>query len=185
MRINTTKIDGYENMSIEEKLKALEEYEIDMAGYVDKKAFDKTASDLANYKKKYQETLSEEERNKAVRDEEIQRMQEELNSLKRDKQIADSTAQFLSLGYEESLAKSTAQAFVNGDMATVFNNQKLHQENYEKKIKTDLMKGTPEPKVGNEPKAMTKEDLRRMSPQERLAFAQSNPDAYKQLYTEQ
>lgn len=185
MRINTNLIEGYESMSPEEKLQALENYEIDMTGYVDKKAFDKASSDLANYKKKYQETLSEEERNKAVRDEEIQRMQEELNSLKKDKQIADSTAQFLSLGYDQDLAKSTAEAFVNGDMATIFNNQKQHQENIEKKIKTDLMKGTPTPTVGNEPKGMTKEDLQKMSPQERFAFSKSNPDVYKQLYTEQ
>lgn len=185
MRINTTLIEGYDSMSPEEKIKALEEMEIDLSGYVDKKLFDKTSSDLANYKKKYQETLSEEERNKAVRDEEIQRMQEELTSLKKDKQIADSTAQFLSLGYEESLAKSTAQAFVNGDMTTVFNNQKQHQENIEKKVKTELMKGTPTPTVGNEPTKMTKEDLRKMSPQERFEFSQKNPDVYKAIYTEQ
>lgn len=185
MKINTNLIEGYDSMSAEEKLQALESYEFDTSGLVDKKLFDKTSSELANYKKKYQETLSEEERNKAVRDEEIQRMQDELNSLKRDKQIADSTAQFLSLGYAEDLAKSTAKAFVEGDMATVFNNQKLHQESIEKTIKTNLMKGTPEPKVGNEPKGVTKEDLRKMSPQERLEFSQKNPDVYKQLYTEQ
>ena len=185
MRINTTLIEGYDNMSAEEKLKALEEYEFDTSGLVDKKLFDKTSSELANYKKKYQETLSEEERNRASREEELQKMQEELASLKKDKALADSNAQFLSLGYEEALAKQTAQAFVDGDMAKVFQYQKQHQENLEKKFKTDLLKGTPQPKVGNEPKAMTKEDLRKMSLQERLKFAQENPDVYKEIYKEQ
>lgn len=182
MRINTNLIEGYATMSEAEKLQALENYEFDTSGLVDKKLFDKTSSELANYKKKYQETLSEEERNKAVREEELQKMQEELSALKKDKAIADSTAQFLSLGYSEELAKSTAKAFVDGDMATVFNNQKQHQESIEQTIKTNLMKGTPEPKVGNEPKTMTKEDLRRMSPQERLEFSQKNPDVYKEIY---
>lgn len=182
MKINTSLIEGYSTMSDAEKLQALESYEFDTSGLVDKKLFDKTSSELANYKKKYQETLSEEERNKAIRDEEIQKMQEELDSLKKDKALSDSTAQFLSLGYEESLAKQTAQAFVDGDMAKVFQYQKQHQESIEKKIKTDLMKGTPQPNVGNEGQKMTKEDLRKMSPSERLAFSQENPDVYKAIY---
>ena len=182
MKIKTNLIEGYDNMSAEEKLKALEEYEIDLSGYVDKKLFDKTSSDLANYKKKYQETLSEEERNKAVRDEEIQKMQDELSALKKDKAIADSTAQFLSLGYDGELAKSTAQAFVDGDMAKVFANQKMHQENREKKIKSDLMKDTPAPTVGNDSKTATREQIKKMSFAERENFFQNNPEAYKEIY---
>ena len=185
MKINTNLIEGYSNMTAEEKLQALESYEFDTSGLVDKKLFDKTASELAQTKKKYQETLSEEERAKQLREEQYQQMMDELTSLKKEKALSDSVAQFMSLGYEESLAKSTAQAFVDGDMTKVFQYQKQHQEAIEKKIKTDLMKGTPEPKVGNEPKAMTKDDLKKMSPQERLAFAQSNPDVYKSIYTEQ
>ena len=184
MKIDTTKIEGYENMTAEEKLKALEEFDIDTTGYVDKKLFDKTSSELASIKKKYQETLGEEERAKQEREEMFQNMQNELESLKKEKQLADSTAQFLSLGYDEELAKSTAKAFVDGDMASVFKYQKQHQENIEKKIKTELTKGTPEPNSDNEHKQMTKDELRKMSPSERLKFAEENPDAYKQIYTE-
>ena len=184
MKIKTNLIEGYDSMSAEEKLQALESYEFDMSGYVDKKLFDKTSSDLANLKKQHKETLSEEERKRIEREEQYQQMVEELTTLKKDKAIADSTAQFLSLGYDEKLAKETAHAFVDGDMAKVFANQKQHQDNIEKQIKADLMKGTPQPKVGNEPKAMTKDDLKKMSPQERLAFSQENPDVYKSIYAQ-
>jgi hypothetical protein len=182
MKINTNLIEGYATMSDAEKLQALESYEFDTSGLVDKKLFDKTSSELANYKKKYQETLSEEERKSQERQEELQRMKDELDSLRKDKQIADSTARFLSLGYADDLAKSTAQAYVNGDMDTVFANQKQHQESIEKKVKTDLMKGTPKPEVGNDSSTMTKEQLRKMTPQERFEFSQKNPDVYKSIY---
>ena len=57
MKIDITKIEGYENLSVEERLKALEEYEIDITGYVSKSVFDKASSDLASYKKKYKDLL--------------------------------------------------------------------------------------------------------------------------------
>ena len=73
MKIDVTKIEGYETMSAEEKLKALEELEIDTKeftkGYVKKEVFDKTASDLAALKKKDRENLSETERLKAEQEE--------------------------------------------------------------------------------------------------------------------
>ena len=52
--IDTSKIEGYADMTAEEKVKALEAYTIadpDYSGYVKKDVFDKTASDLAKAKK--------------------------------------------------------------------------------------------------------------------------------------
>ena len=53
-KIDVTKIENYANMTLEEKLSALEAYEIDepdFKGYIKKDTFDKTASELAEYKK--------------------------------------------------------------------------------------------------------------------------------------
>ena len=52
--IDTSKIEGYENMTAEEKVQALEAYAIadpDYSGYVKKDTFDKTASELAQAKR--------------------------------------------------------------------------------------------------------------------------------------
>ena len=183
MKIDITKIDGYESMTIEEKLNALEGYEFDTSGYVKKDSFDKTASDLASYKKKYKELLSAEEQAKLEREEELNQIQEELKTLKMEKQLSEMTSQYLSLGYEDDLAKSTAKAFIDGDMTKVFENQKLHQSNMEKKVKADILKDTPQPKEGNaKTGGMTKEQLRAMSPQERFAYSQANPEEYKAIY---
>ena len=53
-KIDVTKIEGYADMTPEEKLKALEGYDVpdpDYSGYVKKDVFDKTASELAAKKK--------------------------------------------------------------------------------------------------------------------------------------
>ena len=60
-------IENYENMTIEEKVAALEAYEPDMSGYVTKAQLDKVASEAASYKKKLREKMTAEEE-KAARE---------------------------------------------------------------------------------------------------------------------
>ena len=61
------KIENYENMTPEQKIAALEAYEPDMSGFVEKATFDKTASELAAAKKSLKEKMTEEEA-KATKD---------------------------------------------------------------------------------------------------------------------
>ena len=61
MKIDTSKIEGYEQMSAEEKLQALEMYELDTTGYVKKDVFDKTSSEVATLKKQLKERMTQEE----------------------------------------------------------------------------------------------------------------------------
>ena len=66
-KVDVTKIEGYDKMTPEEKIKALEAYETedpDMSGYVKKEVFDKTASELAAKKKELTEKLTEDEQKK-------------------------------------------------------------------------------------------------------------------------
>ena len=54
-QIDTSTIAGYENMTVEQKLAALEAMNLpdpDYSGYVRKDLFDKTSSELAEAKKK-------------------------------------------------------------------------------------------------------------------------------------
>ena len=65
MKIDTSRIEGYADMSTEDKLKALEgfEYEDNAAELSrQKNAISKANSDAAQWKKKYNEMLSEDER---------------------------------------------------------------------------------------------------------------------------
>ena len=157
-KIDISKIDGYADMTPEQKIAALEAFETedpDYSGYVKKDIFDKTASELAAKKKELNEKLTEDEQKK-------QKEQEER---------------------EEKLADATAEAMADGDTEKVFANQKKHLENVEKKVRAEALKDTPKPTPDGDSKTMTLEKLRKMSPQERYDYSVKNPEDYKALYT--
>jgi len=151
-KIDISTIEGYEEMSAEEKLAALEAYEMpdpDYSGFVKKELFDKASSEIASYKKKEFERMTEEEAAKAKAEEERAVMQARLQELERDKLINEYTAQFLGIGYDKDLAKETAEALQQGDMNMVFLNQSKFAAAREKALKAELMKNTPKPPAGN------------------------------------
>lgn len=188
MKVDVTKIEGYADMTPEEKLKALEGYEFedpDMSEFVSKKTFDKTASELAKKKKELADKLTEDEARQLADKENLEAMQKELAELRRERQIAENKAKYLGLGYSEELAADTAKALSDGDMDKVFKNQKAHLESYEKAIKDQLIGGTARQKGGAENPdggVMTKEKLKAMSFKDREVWATANPEEYKKLY---
>lgn len=150
-KIDTTKIEGYAEMSAEEKLAALEsfEYEDKTEDYAKlKKSFDKTSSEVAEWKKKHNALLTDEERQKQEAEASIKAMQTELETLRRDKTVAGHKAKYLAMGYEESLAEETAAALADGNLDVVFANQAKHQEASLKKLKSETMRGNPTPPAG-------------------------------------
>jgi hypothetical protein len=185
MKINTGKIEGYADMTPEEKIKALEAYELadpDYTGYVKKEVFDKTASELADSKKQLREKMSADEI-KAKEDAERQeKLQSDYDALLKKVSISENKAKLLALGYEDKLASDTAEAMTDGNLEKVFANQKKHLEAVEKKIREDVLHNTPKPEGGSSSNTMTKEKLKGMSTSERYAFSVEHPDEYKQIY---
>lgn len=175
-------IENYESMTPEEKVAALEAYEPDMSGYVAKATFDKTASDLAAAKKSLREKQTDEEAKEAERASREAAIMAELETLRHEKLVGTYVASYLAMGYDEKLAKATAEAMAKGDTDTVFKNQKIHLENREKALRTELLKNTPTPAAGNANTGMTKEQFSKMTLAEKAEFAQENPDAYKEFY---
>ena len=184
-KIDVSKIQGYAEMSAEEKLKALEDYEYDDgASEIEryKNATSKANSEAAEWKKKHREALSEEERKAQETADLIAKLQEQNETLLRESNVSKHKAKFLAMGYDESLAGDAAAAMVDGDMEKLFSYQQKHQEAFEKKIRADAMKGTKKPVADQESGAMTLDNLRKMSAQDRLEFSEKNPDEYKALY---
>lgn len=186
-KIDISKIDGYEAMSAEEKIKALEAFDVegekpDYTGYIKKDMFDKTASELAEAKRKLKERMSEEEQSKAKEAEERKALEEKYNELLHKTEVSEHKAKLLAMGYDEALAGDTAEAMANGELDKVFENQKKHLASFEKKIKADVLKDTPKPQGGAGGNEMTLEKLRAMSPADRLAYSEAHPDEYKTLY---
>jgi hypothetical protein len=185
MKIDVSTIEGYADMTAEEKLKALESFEVpepDYTGYVKKEVFDRTASEAAGYKKQLRETQSAEEVAKQEAAERMQEMEARLKQYETDKQVSDYKASLLGLGYDAKLAETTAKAMANGDMATVFKSHATHIASMEQAIKSELMSSTPKPPAGDGTKQVTKQDLAGMSLAEKQAFATEHPTEYKAIY---
>ncbi len=181
MKIDTSKIEGYENMTSEEKVAALEGFEYDdFSAEVTKLKgnLTKANSEAAEWKKKHNALLSEEE----LKKQEYEDLQNKVKQLTTEKDLANHKANFVALGYDDALATETAQALLKGDTEKVFANQKKFQEQREKQIKADALKDIPEPPPGEPGKTKTKEDLRKMSPLERFNFSREHPDEYKEIY---
>ena len=185
MRIDVSTIEGYAEMTAEEKLKVLESMELpnpDYTGYVKKEVFDKTASEAASFKKQLREKQTAEETAKQEAEERFQTMEAELKALKAEKQIAEYTSSLLNLGYEGKLAAATAKAMAEGDMQTVFKNHAIHNEAVQQTIRQGLMDSTPKPPAGDGTSIKTKQDLAGMSLEERQARYNENPAEYKAMY---
>ena len=185
MKINTDKIQGYSDMTPEEKIAALEAFDMaepDYTGYVKKEVFDKTASELADSKKQLREKMSADEIKAKEDAEKQEKLQSDYDALLRKVSLSENKAKLLGLGYEDKLATETAEAMLDGNLDKVFANQKKHLEAVEKKIREDVLHKTPKPEGGNSSNAMTKEKLRGMSANERYEYSQAHPDEYKQIY---
>ena len=175
-------IEGYEEMTPEEKVAALEAYEPDMSGFVSKAALDKATSEAASYKKQLREKQTDEEAKAAKAAEEHAELIARVEKAESALAVSNYTAAYIAMGYEEKLAKATAEAMAKGDTETVFKNQKLHQETREKAIKAELLKQTPPPAAGGSDTGMKKDEFAKMSLQDKQKFAQENPERYKEFY---
>ena len=186
-KVDITKIEGYEGMTPEEKIKALEAFEIedtepDYSGYVKKDVFDRTASELAGVKKQLKEKMTDDEAAKQKEQEEREELQSKYEKLLHETEVAKNKAKLIGLGYDEKLADETAEAMASGDLEKVMANQKKHLEAFEKKVRAEALKDTPKPTGDGDSKTMTLEKLRAMSPTERFAYSQEHPEEYKELY---
>lgn len=184
-KIDTSTIEGYSDMTPEQKIAALEAYESaepDYSGYVKKDVFDKIASELAAKKKELNAKLSEDEKKRRQEQEDREKLQSAYDQLLRDSKISKFKAELLAMGYEDKLASETAEAMVDGDNDKVFANQKKQLEVVQKAARAEALKKTPKPQPDGDGKAMTLTEFRKLSPQERYAFAEKNPEDYKALY---
>ena len=190
-KIDVSTIDGYADMTAEEKLAALEAFEFDdhsseladLEKYKD--ATTKATKEASEYKKQLKALQDQQKTGSSKADATIAQLQEQVAELTRQNTISSYTAQYVALGYEAELAKATAIATADGDVATVFENQQKFLEQYYKDVKADILKQTPGPSKGGTGKqapAMTLEKFRKLSQQERMKFAAEYPEEYSKLY---
>lgn len=145
-KIDVSAIEGYADMTPEEKVAALEAHELpepDMTGWVKKELFDKKASELAAAKKSAKPSEADAQR--------IAALEGQVKTLTEEKQTGEYKAQLMAQGYDEQLAAATAEAMVKGDMTTVFANQKSFLEKHDQTLTATAMQNTPKPPAGGVP----------------------------------
>lgn len=150
-KINTTLIEGYDTMTPEQKLAALEAFEYDdHSGELEKlkNAVTKATGEAAELKRKYKAQLTEDEQKQQEAAEANAQIMKELEALRRDKLVSEHKASYLALGYDEALATETAIALADGDTQKVFANQQKFNTGLAKALKAEALKNTPRPGVG-------------------------------------
>ena len=139
-----------------------------------KRAMDKASSEAADYKKKYNATLSEQERASQEKAEAEARRDERLAELERENSIHKFTEQFLDLGYDKESAIAAATAQVDNDVETLF---KLQKKVIDEKVlakEQEMYKSIPRAKTGVYA-SMTKEQIMAITDREerRRAIAEN------------
>lgn len=143
--MDITKIAGYENMTDAEKIAALEAYEFDTTGYVKKDVLDRATSEAAEWKRKYNSTLSEAEQARIAAEEAQKATNDRLAELERKDKISTTKDKYIANGFSVALAQATAKAFVDGNMDAVLENLTKHATDVANAAKDKDLKGTPAP----------------------------------------
>ena len=135
-KIDVTQIEGYDTMTAEQKIAALEGFDIslDTSGYVKKGLYDNVATEVSNLKKKIKEAQS----GATTSDEKVKELEKRLK-------IMDLEKQYVATGYTPEDASKAASAFYDGDTETMFSLQKQYTENARKNAAAEAMKNTPAP----------------------------------------
>lgn len=176
------KIEGYENMTPDEKLAALESYDPEKDGFVSKATFDKKASEASDLSKQLKARMTDEEAKASKDAEERAALLARVEELENEQAVNSYTTAYLAMGYDEKLAKATAEAVVKGDMKTVLENQRSFNDTREKALKAELLKSTPTPPPGAGDSGMKKEEFAKKTLAEKQKFAAENPEVYASFY---
>ena len=108
-----------------------------------KRAQEKAASEAADYKKKYNATLSEKEQASIEKAEKEAEREQQFNELLRENKINKLEKNFVLLGYDEEQALRAATAQYDGDTDTLFKVQQEVQQALIKKKEEEWLKSRP------------------------------------------
>lgn len=108
-----------------------------------KKAFDKSASETAEYKRQLRARQTEEEKKQAELDERFQKMEKENADMKKQIRVSELTNKFLASGLDEETARKTALAAYDGKIDSVIEAYNAKIASVKDTVKAELMADTP------------------------------------------
>lgn len=165
MKIDVSAIVGFDEMSAEDKLKALTEYDFEVPAPKDnseevtklKTALSKANSQAADYKRQLAEKQTAAEKAETERKEREAAVEEELRTLRRDKTVSGYVASCLALGYTNELAQRAAEAMADNNAAEIMACQQEFLAAKQKELEAAALNQQPGLSVGTPPTAKTAE----------------------------
>lgn len=109
-----------------------------------KNALSKSNSEAADYRKKWQSTLSEQERLEAERQQRETDMQTQLDTLLKEREIGEFEKDCLAHGYSPELAKSSAVAWAEGNKKQVFDDMNTFISEKMKQLQAEALNAQPQ-----------------------------------------
>lgn len=184
-KIDVTRIEGYESMTPEQKLAALESFEYeDNASEIErlKNANSKANSEAAEWKRKHNALLTEEEQKRVADAEALEAALKRVEVLEREKTVSEYKSKYIALGYDEKMAMETASALAAGDFEKVFANSEKFKADFEKRVRAEVLRDTPKPdRNQNEGNSVTKEQFDKMGYTERQKLFSENKALYDEF----
>lgn len=160
MKFDSNLIPGFGEMTADEKVEALLNFEIETPKADEseetrrlKQALSKANSEASEWKKALREKQTEAERAEAERKEREAAVEDELRTLRRDKTVSGYLAQCLALGYDKDLALRAAEAMADNDAAAIMACQQDFLEAKQKELEAAALNKQPTLTPGAPPTA--------------------------------
>lgn len=164
VKLDTSRITGWDELSAEDKVKALleQEIEVEQTEPADaiklKNALNKACEEAASYKKALREKQTEAERAEADRAEQYKALQDELASYRNKERVSSYKAQLMAAGIDPDTADLMAKSLPEGVSDEYFQATKSFLDAQRKNAEIAALGKQPSLSVGTPPKGMTKED---------------------------
>lgn len=150
-----------------------------------KRSNDKLASESAEWRKKYQSTLSEQEKASEAKAEREAEREEQFQQLLKENTINKTEKMYLGLGWTAEEASKMAVAEYENDTVTKVKIQAAVQERLAKQTMADFLKTRPDIQYGTGNSGITKEDFDRMvdsyDANALSKFRKEHPEEYKKF----
>jgi len=163
-----------------EKEPTVQELMVEMAKL--KRAQEKASSEAADYKKKWQASLSEQEKASMEKAEAEAKRQEEWNAIVRENKINKVEKTYLAMGWNADESSRMAIAEVDDDFDGKIRIQREVDARKKKEYEAEIFKTIPNVNIGGSSgKTYTKEQFDAMSPVELTKLKRENPAEYDRL----
>lgn len=146
-----------------------------------KRTIDKLMTESAEWRKKYQSTLSEQEKASQEKAEQEAEREEQFKTLLRENQTNKIEKSYLGQGWTADEASRMAAAEVDNDFDAKMKILSEVESRKAKEVQAQFLKDRPDLRYGSGAAAVTQEQFDAMSLKERTKLKREHPEVYRKL----